>query len=164
MLLLLSVLVGAGCKNNSPAPQSASYFMSATINGKAWQVKGYGTAYFAIYTNSPTGNMLSIMGSDTTKDDTLCRFMSLSFYSKPKIGTYYFNNNGSILAVGGVMATYLYDRGPQTIDKWSTGGHVDISLINDNEIKGDFSCTLEGDANDTTTTTITNGKFDVINE
>ena len=62
------------------------------------------------------------------------------------------------------MATYLYQSGPQTIDKWSSGGHVDISMINDNEIEGDFSYTLVGDANDTTTTKITNGKFDVINE
>lgn len=163
-LWLLLILVAAACKKNNPPPSFSRYFMSATINGKPWQVSGYGKAYFAVYTNSPTGNMLSIMGADTTKNDTLCRFISISFYAKPQPGTYYFNNNGSVLAVGGVMATYLYDRGPQTIDKWSTAGQVDISTITDNEIKGDFSCSVAGDANDPTTTTITNGKFDVINE
>jgi len=151
------------CKKNNPGPKLTGYFMSATINGQAWKVTQYGTAYFASYTNANM-NMLSIMGSDTTKNSSLCRFISISFYTKPTIGTYYFNNAGDVLSVGGTMVTFTYYRGPERIDKWSTGGHVDITSINGNEITGDFTCTVVGDANDTTTTTITNGKFDTVNE
>lgn len=158
-LALLLILV-LGCKkaNNNDA-SIKQYYFTAETDGQLWHVNKVGEIGFgAIYSEFKKRFQISILANDqdtTTKTS----FISISFDFLPKLGRYYFNNNGPQQLDSGIIATYNYRRNGLNTNKWSTSGYVDIDFFTRDEMKGTFWFTSKGDLNDPTLSTTQLGSF-----
>lgn len=161
-ILLFSVLLISCEKNNEESSIPNPYFMYSKIDGKDWKVTKYGDVYFTTsYDYSKSRFKLFLAGSDQDLN-SICYLMSIRFDFVPTVGRYYFNNIGDTSIESGIIAVYTYYDINNSVNKWSSGGYVDIESITRKNISGKFNFTAKGDANNPSTTNISSGSFDAV--
>jgi len=166
--ILILILLGAsiGCKKSAVNPSPNLYFMQADINGKKWKVSGIHASFFADSILALKASETAINGdTGSNSPDSICRMINFNFGFIAKPGRYYFNNNGDVDGVNGISANIVYFIGPAQYIKYSNSGYIDVTSINKDNIKGDFTFTAKGVSisDDTTTFKVTNGLFSAIN-
>ncbi len=160
--LFLSLFLISCEKDNQENSISNSYFISSKIDGKDWKVTKYGDVYFSTsYDFSKNRFKLSLAGSNQDLN-SICNLLSIQFDFVPNIGRYYFNNIGDTGVESGITAVYTYYDINHSVNKWSSGGYVEIESITKKNISGTFNFTAKGDANNPSTTSITSGSFNAL--
>jgi hypothetical protein len=165
-IFVLLLLTSLGCRKNNDASNNngvelKSIYLSAVVDGAVWDVKGSDQAYFETISDGQRNTLLIAgINNSLAPANGAAPMIFISFDFIPKLGRYYFNNQGDVQSDSGTSATY--SPGGNSQPKWSTGGYVDIDSVSEQVITGAFNFMAAGGSSDTTATIITQGQFEVL--